>query len=311
MRSRFSVSADEHEVGVAARADQREGLQQVVGAKSSQAARNSRLSCARRSASQPAPRRIDLQEGVLDEVALGHGVEASIRIVACCAVPALRAPWRSCSRSRLAAAAAARRPSRGPGRGARSWPSGRSGGGARRRRPTRDETPSILDRLDERRSCRSGSSGATQGAYGADAGAARHHRGHAHVDRPPTSPKRPPELTFYAEGGGRCSRAGSTRARAPRPRRPTSCPACSAQTIPGGAAYAGVRGRSQLEAVAAADRDRAHPASSRSARPPTSRGARSDLLARPPPRRRRAADRRPGGEALDELLAERGARTSC
>ena len=31
MRSRFSASATQHQVGVAARADEREGLQQVVG----------------------------------------------------------------------------------------------------------------------------------------------------------------------------------------------------------------------------------------------------------------------------------------
>ena len=64
---------EQHQVGVPARADERERAQQALGREVLAGGEELALVGARaRSSSQPAPGRIDLQERVLDEVTLGH-----------------------------------------------------------------------------------------------------------------------------------------------------------------------------------------------------------------------------------------------
>ncbi|WP_372790965.1 hypothetical protein [Paraconexibacter sp.] len=116
------------------------------------------------------------------------------------------------------------------------------------------QTPvSILDRLDERRALALGLSGATQGTYkrvqafldigqGTRTSLAAYH------------PRLPPELEFYPQDGGALfQRWLETKDRAESA--PADVlPGLLAESVPGGAAYVGVNGRSQLEAIPAADR---------------------------------------------------------
>ena len=63
---------EQHQVGVAARADGRERPQQALGGEVLAGGEELALVGAALLVGQPPPGRIDLQEGVLDEVALGH-----------------------------------------------------------------------------------------------------------------------------------------------------------------------------------------------------------------------------------------------
>ena len=63
---------DEHDLGVAAGAHEAEGLQQVIGPEVLAGGEELLLVARARVGVQAAPGRIDLQEGVLDEVAVGH-----------------------------------------------------------------------------------------------------------------------------------------------------------------------------------------------------------------------------------------------
>ena len=71
MRSRFSASRDEHHVDVAAGPDQREALQQMIGTEVLAGGDELGLVGGTLLGVEPAPRRIHLEEGVLDEVPLG------------------------------------------------------------------------------------------------------------------------------------------------------------------------------------------------------------------------------------------------
>ena len=82
-------------------------------------------------------------------------------------------------------------------------------------------------------------------------------------------------------------------------------PGLLAASVPGGAAYAGVRGRSQLEAVAAADRAGRVPAVSLGTASTVARRTR-ELLSDHRSAVAGLATGGPGGEALDELIAARG-----
>ena len=63
---------DEHDLGVAAGAHEAEGLQQMVGAEVLAGGEELLLVAPARVGVEAAPGRIDLQEGVLDEVTVGH-----------------------------------------------------------------------------------------------------------------------------------------------------------------------------------------------------------------------------------------------
>ena len=65
--------AEQHQVGVAARADGRERAQQALGGEVLAGGEELALVGAALVVREPPPGRVDLQERVLDEVALGHG----------------------------------------------------------------------------------------------------------------------------------------------------------------------------------------------------------------------------------------------
>ena len=72
MSSRSRARRPEHQVGVAARADQRVGAQEAVGAEVFAGGGELVLVARPLGGGQSAPGRIDLEERVLDEVAMGH-----------------------------------------------------------------------------------------------------------------------------------------------------------------------------------------------------------------------------------------------
>jgi hypothetical protein len=166
-----------------------------------------------------------------------------------------------------------------------------------------DGAPAVLTTLDERRELSLGLTGATQGAYRATQAMLDVTAG-TRTSMAAYSPREPPDLTFYAEGHGALF-TGWLDARARAETAPADIlPGLLGQSVPGGAAYAGVRGRSQLEAVAAVDRTGRIPVVSLGRAETVARRA-LDLL----------RDHRlvvvglptdgPGGEALDQLLAAR------
>ena len=121
-------------------------------------------------------------------------------------------------------------------------------------RPSDDaiKKPSILDRLDFHPELSLGLVGATQGGYDQtqallDIGAG------TRVSSAAYKPKKLPKLTFYREGDTALFQ-GWLDARERADSAPADIvPGLLGQTIPGGGAYAGVSGRSQLESMPAAN----------------------------------------------------------
>ncbi len=111
----------------------------------------------------------------------------------------------------------------------------------------------ILDRLDARPQLSLGLSSAAQGQYDPTQALLDISQG-TRVSLSTYDPKRPPNLTFVAQGRGalfqgwldEILRADSAPAEVE--------PGLLGASVPGGAAYAGVRGRAQREAIAAANR---------------------------------------------------------
>lgn len=166
-----------------------------------------------------------------------------------------------------------------------------------------DGAPGVLTALDERRALSLGLTGATQGRYD-PAQALLDLSAGTRTSIAAYSPDDPPELAFYAEGGGGLFQ-GWLAARARAETAPADIvPGLLGSSIPGGTAYAGVRGRSQLEAVAAADRAGRVPIASLGSAATVAARARS--LAG---RARLVVVGLPtgptGGEQLDELIASR------
>jgi hypothetical protein len=123
-------------------------------------------------------------------------------------------------------------------------------------KPLKDPTlprPTILDALDQRKQLALGLSGATQGRY-EQAQALLDITQGTRVSRAAYDPRKPPDLAFYAQGRG-----GLFQGWLDANERADSAPAdivpgLLGQNVPGGTAYAGVVGRSQLEAMPAVDR---------------------------------------------------------
>jgi hypothetical protein len=116
-----------------------------------------------------------------------------------------------------------------------------------------DVQPTVLERLDQRRSLALGLSGATQSGYSPQQAMLDITQG-TRVSRAAYKPKEAPDLTFYQEGRGAFFQ-GWLDALARADSAPADIhPGLLAAHVPGGAAFAGVTGRSQLEAVAAANR---------------------------------------------------------
>jgi hypothetical protein len=116
-----------------------------------------------------------------------------------------------------------------------------------------DLTPAILAALDERRALSLGLTGATQGRYLPEQALLDITQG-TRTSIAAYSPDLPPRLAFFRTGAGGLFQ-GWLDARARAESAPADIvPGLLAASVPGGAAYAGVSGRSQLEAVAAADR---------------------------------------------------------
>jgi hypothetical protein len=112
--------------------------------------------------------------------------------------------------------------------------------------------PSILDRLDFHPELSLGLLGATQGGYNQVQALLDMSAG-TRVSAAAYKPKQPPVLTFYRQGDVALFQ-GWLDARARADSAPADIvPGLLAQNVPGGAAYAGVSGRSQLEALPAAD----------------------------------------------------------
>ena len=113
----------------------------------------------------------------------------------------------------------------------------------------------ILDRLAVARAALDRDEQRGAGPVRPAAGAARHHAGNARLavglraQAPARARARPSDGR-----GGACSRAGSRRSRAPTRAPADIVPGLLAGSVPGGAAYVGVNGRSQREAIVAADR---------------------------------------------------------
>jgi hypothetical protein len=118
--------------------------------------------------------------------------------------------------------------------------------------PTGLEQPSILDRLDFHPELSLGLVGATQGGYDETQALLDMTQG-TRASSAAYKPKKVPMLTFFRQGDGALfqgwldvvARADSAPA--------DIVPGLLAQTIPGGGAYAGVSGRTQLESVPAAN----------------------------------------------------------
>jgi hypothetical protein len=121
-------------------------------------------------------------------------------------------------------------------------------------RPSNDaiKKPSILERLDFHPELSLGLVGATQGGYDQTQALLDMSAG-TRVSSAAYSPKKVPMLTFYRQDGTALFQ-GWLDARARADSAPADVvPGLLAQTIPGGAAYAGVNGRSQLESMPAAN----------------------------------------------------------
>lgn len=127
--------------------------------------------------------------------------------------------------------------------------------------PTNEDPPedpgvppvSILERLDQRRALALGLTGAVQGTYKQIQAFLDISQG-TRTSLSAYKPREPPELEFYPENGGALfQRWLETKDRA-RSAPADVRPGLLGETIPGGTAYVGVTGRSQLEAIAAADR---------------------------------------------------------
>jgi hypothetical protein len=239
-------------------------------------------------------------------MAMGHGVGASIRIV-----PVVRrslAPSAVALALALAVAAAGAAPARAQSSGQEQrrailafWPLPEAD--AREEAADADGTPAILTMLDERRGLSLGLTGATQGAYRATQAMLDITAG-TRTSMAAYSPREPPDLEFYAEGRGALL-TGWLDARARAETAPADIlPGLLGQSVPGGAAYAGVRGRSQLEAVAAADRTGRIPAVSLGKAATVAQRA-LDLLGDHRLVVAGLATDGPGGEALDQLVAAR------
>jgi hypothetical protein len=172
-------------------------------------------------------------------------------------------------------------------------------------RPSEDSVPkpSILDRLDFHPELSLGLVGATQGGYDQTQALLDMSAG-TRVSSAAYKPKQVPMLTFYRQDGMALFQgwldASARAASAPA----DVVPGLLAQTIPGGAAYAGVSGREQLESMPAADEAGRIPL--------VSIGKADDIAARA---QRLLASKRfvvaglptgePGDTALDELIKRR------
>jgi hypothetical protein len=122
-------------------------------------------------------------------------------------------------------------------------------------RPSGDaiKKPSILDRLDFHPELSLGLVGATQGGYDQTQALLDMTAG-TRVSSAAYKPKKVPAMTFYREDDMALFQ-GWLDARERADSAPADIvPGLLAQTIPGGGAYAGVTGRSQLESMPAADR---------------------------------------------------------
>ena len=289
MRSRFSACESSMRSASPRVPDEREGLQQVVRRRSPRRRRGTRACRARALLGvQAPPGGIDLQEGVLDEMTVGHdrctaakdsGRDAPVRVRgALLALPA----------ARLGGSRRRRRAGR-RGRARVLAPARRGADEA----DDADGAPVSSTASTSAPSSSLGLTGATQGRYAPE---------QALLDITPGTrtsaaaydPSAPPELELLADGRRRAVRrlAGGQRSRAPT---------APADIVPGllgradprrGGLRRGRRGRSQLEAVAAADRAR-RVARSRSGRRTTVAERAPRAAAAPPARRRRAADRPP------------------
>src|SRR5690242_2724317 len=121
-------------------------------------------------------------------------------------------------------------------------------------RPSNDaiKKPSILERLDFHPELSLGLVGATQGGYDQTQALLDMSAG-TRVSSAAYSPKKVPMMTFYRQDSMALFQ-GWLDARARADSAPADVvPGLLAQTIPGGAAYAGVDGRSQLESMPAAN----------------------------------------------------------
>ena len=125
--------------------------------------------------------------------------------------------------------------------------------------------------------------------------------------------KRPPELRAVSAtvAAAACSRAGSSRSRAPRRAPAELVPGLLAGSIPGGAAYVGVAGRAQREAIVAADRAGRIAAVSLGSARDVARARARRSCARTGSSSPACRPAIPGDVALDELIEQRARRTSC
>ena len=280
--------------------------QQVVGARSPRRRRGTRA-CPRRARrrAQPPPRGIDLQEGVLDEVALGHGFSKNSGW-ALLRARRRAARWRPRSARRRGAAPPLAT------RSACCSPSCR----ATSARPTSTcSKPSILERLDPARAVARARSAPTQGGYD---------QTQALLDISAGTRISPTRLRAQAAAGialvrqarRRLHRGLVRRARRRRDARPADIvPGLLALDDPGraglrrasiGRAARGGRGGEPGRARSRACRS-ARPATSSRARSAAERSAASSSSALPTRRRRRAGARR----AARPRAARRADRSSC
>jgi hypothetical protein len=115
------------------------------------------------------------------------------------------------------------------------------------------QVPSILDRLDFHPQLSLGLLGATQGGYDQVQALLDMTQG-TRVSAAAYTPKQAPAMAFYPQDHTALFQ-GWLEARARAETAPADImPGLLAQSVPGGAAYAGVSGRSQIEALPAADR---------------------------------------------------------
>ena len=202
---------DEHQVGVAARADEARSACSRWSAREVLAG-GEELALVRRALGgvQPAPGGVDLQEGVLDEVTLRHVTDDDSGLVT---RPVLGRCLRRPARLRATAAA---RPCVTLAFVAAAWPSSAR---CARRSPAPRASVGVLS--------------ATAGPLRRDAGAARHHAGHADVAaayNPDEAPPRARRARRRDRGLARRSCAAPTRR---PPRSPPGCwpPRCRAARV--------------------------------------------------------------------------------
>ena len=154
-----------------------------------------------------------------------------------------------------------------------------------------DDNPApVLDRLDARPQLALGLVSATQGLYSPGQTLLDISAG-SRTSAAVYKPRRPPplELVLGGDGAASSSAGADRRARRDGARRDRAGPA--RQPIPGGVGYAGVKGRTNLEAVAAADQQGDIAAVSLGTAATLADACRRAAHA-PSPRRRRPADRR-------------------